>query len=111
MKGLAAASRDKQKAKKGIAFLGITNDTSSLILTKDRGVKEAGRDIALVAGTAGSEGLGYSRNTPGSSTCGAAPQVRTSWGDHDIGEPGSLLTQCTPTVPMQCYVLVCNLSI
>lgn len=58
------ASRDKQKAKRGITFLGFTSGTSSLILMKGHGVREADRDIALVAEAAGSEGLGYSRNTP-----------------------------------------------
>lgn len=58
---------------------------------KGHGVKEAGRDTALVAGAAGSEGLGYSRNTP------YAGQLRRagwagSWDDRDTSEPGSLLT-------------------
>lgn len=52
-----AASRDKQKAKRGITFLGIANDVSSLVLTKGCGVEEAGRGIALVVGAVGSEGL------------------------------------------------------
>ena len=59
--------------------MGITNAISSFILIKGHGVKEAGRGIALVAGAVGSEGLGYSRNTPGSSTRGAALQGRLSW--------------------------------
>lgn len=53
--------------------MGITSDTTFLIPTKGCGAKEAGRAIALVAGVAGSAGLGYSPGVqPQGTALGAA---------------------------------------
>lgn len=107
LKGLSASTRRRPKEELH-SWESPLSSFSQTALPSQR-VKEAGRNLKLVADTEDSKGLGYSRKTPGSSTHGAAPQARINqelgWSLHQWA--GQSLTDSTHSHSSPCSAKFC----